>query len=241
MFSGVGGDPPSLSLRCHPWCVCIRPATVILDCPSCDSVPTAGALIWWEKWKREPEPHPPPPTPPPRGVRCVPFDWISLRSAGHYKQPLGNEHAGFDGFLLLCALSCACRMGLPEDSDDGASQYEQRGEGAGGESQTESQVSKPQLPVGRKKRKSRKRYHSKLKTPRGNVLLFYSCLFPRPITSQWTSSIWVVVVFLLFSAVCSDAVVCPSLCLCFLPDDCGSTSPTANMKVVCAGGRLGES
>lgn len=28
------------------------------------------------------------------------------------------------------------------------------------------------------------------------------------------------------------AVVCPSLCVCFLPDDCGSTSPTANMKAV---------
>lgn len=62
-------------------------------------------------------------------------------------------------------------MGLPEDTDDGACQYEQRGEGGGSESQTESQVSKPPPPVGKKKRKGRKRYHSKLKTLRENVSL----------------------------------------------------------------------
>lgn len=32
---------------------------------------------------------------------------------------------------------------------------------------------------------------------------------------------------------CSKADVCPSFCLSCLPDDCGSVSPTANMKVVC--------
>lgn len=103
-------------------------------------------------------------------LRCVPFDWISLCSSGHYKPPLEKRsEASFNGFLFLCGVSCPRRMGLPEDTDDGACQDEQRGEGGDGESPAESLVSKPLLPVGKKKRKGRRRYYSEATTLRGNV------------------------------------------------------------------------
>lgn len=107
-------------------------------------------------------------------------------------------------------------MGLPVDD-------EQRDEGEAGESQTEAAIRTP--PPISKKRKNKKRYFVSHEHPDSHDSLKFLISHRSHRQDDECNEAFV--------GPCSEADVCRSFCLSSLPDDCGSTSPTVNMKAVC--------